>query len=65
MNSTELAVLRQRCDRGETFTAEEMEYVLGTLAPLLSVEDDCGIGCEFCGYDCDADWDDEDEADVA
>jgi len=28
MNVTELIVLQHRCDRGETFTAEEMEEVL-------------------------------------
>jgi len=52
MNSIELAVFRQRCDRGETFTAEEVERVLGTLETLLSSGGggDC-TGCYFC--DCD------------
>lgn len=38
MNRTDLAVLRQRCDRGETFTAEEMEYVLSTVEALWGEE---------------------------
>lgn len=61
MNSTELAVLRQRCDRGEAFTAEEMEHVLRELSARWDPEDDCGLGCEFCGPGCGALAEDDDD----
>jgi hypothetical protein len=34
VNAAELALLRQRCDRGETFTAEEVEALLDHVESL-------------------------------
>ena len=47
MNSTELAVLRQRCDRGETFTAEEVEYLLDEIESLWGEMD---MGALISGF---------------